>query len=299
MSLILNDELKKIKIIAAPQRSKRPHAHSHIGCPFDPLNEQMTPPATMEVATFENPKTNWRVRVFENKFPALTLREKFEKNKNITGAYGSQEVIVETSIHEEQFENFTDGQLSLVFDTYVNRFKHMSALLKVEYVFLGKNHGKEAGASIAHEHSQIFALPFVPDVVKSEFAPKQCAFCKLLKKNTKKSIVFQNAKFAVVRPDVARFQLECWIIPKKHVAGFTDFSSATGLTFMKTLRETIRRVKKHTENYNVAFHPSAKNVDGHFHVEVYPLTEHLAMLELGANVFINSMDAKTALKKLK
>ena len=171
----------------------------------------------------------------------------------------------------------------------------MMALSEAQ-LYLFKNHGKLGGASIYHEHSQIVGLPFIPEIPLCEFSYKgKCVYCAAAKKN----VVFQNAEFAVVRPEFARFELECWIIPKKHVDSFVDFDKRTAALFMQALQETIRRVKRKTTDYNVAFHASCKAKKVHFHVEVYPHTATWAGLELGAGVIVNQMDEKTALKVLR
>ncbi len=286
---------KKIDVIVASHRSKRPKVKEKKLCPFDAGHENMTPKSTLEVVTFEKTNGKWSVRSMENKFPFLSTSTKFNRGAQCTGAYGVHEVIVETPDHEEKFENFTNEQLKLVFETYVNRFKEISEKKGVEYVFMFKNYGKEAGASINHEHSQIVGLPFVPQIPKAEFKnSKSCIYCRIAKQN----IVFQNAEFSVVRPSFARFPLECWVIPKKHRTDFTEFGEKTSLLFMKTMQEIVRRIKKKTNNYNVVFHNSCKANKIHFHVEIYPKTSVWAGLELGTGVIVNTMDEKTALKEL-
>ncbi|MFH1247344.1 MAG: DUF4931 domain-containing protein [Candidatus Micrarchaeota archaeon] len=299
MTIQVKTELtKKIKVLVAANRVARPHTHGKAKCPFDAGNEAMTPPSSLEIVTLEKGKDKWQIRVMENKFPFLSPREKFEKNKNTTGGFGCHEVIVETPNHDELFENLNETQLTLLFEAYVNRFNAISEKKGVEYTFLFKNHGKEGGASINHEHSQIVGLPFIPEIPACEFkmhSEKKCSYCSLAREN----VVFQNSEFAVVRPSFARFELECWVIPKKHIYNFIQFNEKTALAFMETLQETVKRIKRKTENYNIVFHASCKNKKIHFHAEVYPRTSVYAGLELGTGIIANIMDDKTALKILK
>ncbi|MDP3742426.1 MAG: DUF4931 domain-containing protein [Candidatus Micrarchaeota archaeon] len=298
---------KKISVIIASARAKRPNVHRGKKekklCPFDAGNEALTPQSTLEVATYSYKppnKVDWQVRAMENKFPFLSPKVNFEKNKGVTGAFGVHEVIVETPSHSEQFENFSKEQLQLVFQAYVSRFGAITKTKGVEYTYLFKNHGKLGGASIDHEHSQVVGLPFIPEIPLTEFTShneKICAYCALA--ISTKNIVFQNAEFAVVHPSFSRFGLECWIIPKKHVASFVNFDKRTAALFMEALQETIRRIKHTTQDYNVAFHASCKNKKIHFHVEVYPRTATYAGLELGAGIIVNTIDEKAALKILR
>ncbi|MBI4406862.1 DUF4931 domain-containing protein [Candidatus Micrarchaeota archaeon] len=281
------EKTKDIRIIVASKRSKRPHVSGKKKCPFDKGNEAMTPPSTLEVITLGNDGT-WKVRSVENKFPFLSPNSR---------AFGVHEVIIETPRHREKFEGFEEAQLLRVFEAYKERYSAIYAKKGIRYVFLFKNYGKQAGASIDHEHTQIVGLPFIPELAEREFSSfkrGKCPYCSLSRQN----VVFRNKHFSVVRPTYARFPLECWIIPHKHVSSFTLFDEATAASFMSAYKETVRRVKRHTQNFNAVFHNSCKK-DIHFHVEVYPKTTALAGLELGAGVIVNTMDEKTALEALK
>ncbi|MFH0713172.1 MAG: DUF4931 domain-containing protein [Candidatus Micrarchaeota archaeon] len=277
--MIIQEITKGITIISAGKRNARPHVKSKIHlCQFDPGNEKVTTKTLFEI----DQNTKWVTRVFENLYPALPKDH--------------HEVIVETAKHDEQFEKISSKQLAEIFQTYVNRYIALSKKPGVKYVFLMKNHGREAGASIPHEHSQILALPFVPEFIASEFNLKgKCIFCQTAKQN----IVFQNEKFAVVRPSFARFPLECWVIPKQHLEDFTEFDNKTALLLMQALQESVKGLKHKTESYNFAFHNSFRNGKVHFHVEVYPRTDIHAGLELGTGTIINAMDVKKALAILK
>ncbi len=286
------EQTKDIRIIVASKRGKRPHVSGKKRCPFDAGKEDMTPPSTLEIITLGKQK-GWQVRAMENKFPFLSPKQRFEKE----GAFGVHEVIVETPRHREKFEEFGKAQLLRVFEAYTNRYSAIYGKKGIRYVFLFKNYGKQAGASIDHEHTQIVGLPFVPELAAREFAsykPSKCLYCSLSRQN----VVFRNKHFSVVRPAYGRFPLECWIIPRRHISDFTSFDEATAASFMSAYQETVRRIKKHTSNYNAVFHNSCgKSI--HFHVEVYPKTTALAGLELGAGVIVNTMDEKAALKILK
>ncbi len=301
------DAMKKVAVIVASARTKRPNVHNGKKhkklCPFDAGNEALTPQSTLEIITYSGKpsgKTNWQVRTMENKFPFLSQHQRFEKNKDVTGAFGVHEVIVETPQHSEQFENFSKEQQKFVFQAYVNRFEAITKTNGIEYAYLFKNHGKLGGASIDHEHSQVIGLPFIPEIPLAEYAANKkskCNYCTL--STSSKNIVFQNAEFAVVHPSFSRFGLECWIIPKRHVNSFTSFDEKTAALFMEALQETIRRIKHATLDYNVAFHASCKKKKIHFHVEVYPHTATWAGLELGTGIIVNQMNEKMALKVLR
>ncbi len=312
------DQTKGIVIAVAGDRRKRPHhfatekkgkeknAKEKNGkdkqqiCPFCPGCERETP-----VANIEKPKGKWRVRAFENKYPFFTPRVEFNPTVDKSPGFGKHEVIVETPNHGEQFEQFSKDQLRLVFEAYVNRFTAISNIPKIAFTYLFRNHGREGGATIAHEHAQLIGLPFIPEIPRREMEQFEqhrretgkCFYCEMAVKKENK--IFENRDFVCVRPAFARFALECWIIPKKHLADFTALDTKQAENMMLALKEITRRLKKSTENYNVAFHCSAKKRKIHFHIEVYPKTDVLAGIELGTGLIGNPRSVKDALKALK
>jgi len=273
--------------LALARRGKRPHVKKKKECPFCPGREKLTPPTTFALPSEEN----WRVRCFQNVFPI---------NKN-------HEVIVESSKHDELFQNFSDEQLSLVFEAYKNRFR---ALEKrgCACVFLFRNHGVASGASVPHEHAQIIGFDFTPEFVAREVdafargfrASGESALHSLLVKE--RGHVFVREKgFAALTPSFARFPLESWVIPERHARSILDFSGGEALAFMRLLREVTKRVARVSPEYTVAFHSAPRGVrDFHFHAEVYPrLLAVWGGIELGAGVFINHKPAGEAVKELK
>ena len=82
---------KKALVIVASKRAKRPRVNEGKKiCPFDPGNEYMTPPPTLEFPE------KWRVRAMENKFPFLSPKQKFSKGKEVSGGFGIHEVYEKT-----------------------------------------------------------------------------------------------------------------------------------------------------------------------------------------------------------
>ena len=103
--------------------------------------------------------------------------------------YGRHEVVIDHTSHGIRVHEMTEGHLALLFSTYQNRMKqiyHSDPRLK--YVLLFKNFGPAAGASIGHTHSQIIAMPVVPDNVQAEVrnstdfyqSAHRCIFCSLI-----------------------------------------------------------------------------------------------------------------------
>src|SRR4029079_3618247 len=60
--------------------------------------------------------------------------------------------------------------------TYRDRQVALAADTRLDYVSVFKNVGAEAGASMAHLHSQVIATPFVPTNARDELHGAQAAF---------------------------------------------------------------------------------------------------------------------------
>ncbi len=273
------DATKNLTIISASKRSQRPLVYSEkVFCPFDKGSENSTPPTS-----FALPEGDWKVRCFENLYPVLKKEGVFSKGTGFwkSPAFGRHEVIVETEEHGKLFQDFTEEQLYLVLKAYLNRFKFFSE--NNEYAFLFKNHGKGSGASIDHEHSQIIGLPFVPEMIKreSELFEKECVLCGF-----EESMVPSDF-FKVFAPPFARFPLEVWVIPKRHVKTFLDLTEDEGKELMRLLKIIIAKEYEKSKDYTIAFHSGFKEKDFHFHVEFYPRPNVWGGIELGTGVIIN------------
>src|SRR6266850_1373097 len=106
-------------------------------CPFCAGHEDMTPPQTLVLPE----QGDWKVRVVPNLYPALER----------------QEVVVHSRRHIRSIAEAEDDELELVAEAWRRR-----AEAEPGYVFPLLNEGREAGASLAHSHSQLAWLPEPP-----------------------------------------------------------------------------------------------------------------------------------------
>src|SRR3990167_8076972 len=153
---IRKDYIQDKYVIIAPKRGTRPHdveppervtAAMPKDCFFCPKNLAQA----CKLITTRRPKgsKNWSIAVIKNKFPSVSL----DNYK----AYGTQEVVIETPDHIAEVEELTDSQVAEIFEVYAERTKDISKNKKIEYLLIFKNNGGQAGASLQHAHSQIFA----------------------------------------------------------------------------------------------------------------------------------------------
>ena len=162
------DPLTGLKTIIAGARADRPGSWLDVapdapidpaGDPFAPGHEDETPPTVYQDGT------PWRVRAFANKYPALVAEAQTpERDANpdlytAQPATGAHEVIVNAPDPVTNLAALDTDQVILAVDAWRERMRaHVDAACRHLIV----NERKEAGASLAHTHAQLFALDFVP-----------------------------------------------------------------------------------------------------------------------------------------
>lgn len=315
MTEVRFDELLNRVVIISPKRALRPHdtlkeetQYTTASCPFCPGNEKMTPPAIFYYYKVDNElkldydkngerSSNWLTRVFPNLYPIFSV-----KDSNINYHY----VIVDTPNHNDTLASMNEDQIRLLLLSMIELMERLYKEPSIEYVHIFKNYGKEAGASLSHPHSQVIALTFTPPLILDELRRfhGECFLCKLIERERNaERVIYEDNIFTVLAPWSSIQPYEFWIIPLKHEPIITRdvinaLSHVISLMF-KSLSEVIGNV-----NYNMWFHISPKQKSGsikdfHWHIEVQPKISTWASLELGTNVYVNTLPPEDAVKNLK
>jgi len=286
-------------------------------CPFCPGNEFLTPPAivlvkrggeyVIERDSEERRVRNWVARVFPNKYPALTVKPPQVTEPVFEEAYGYHEVLVETpkhvpDIHLAPREDIADA-LWLGF----HRIHELLADDRVQCVVMIKNRGAQAGASIIHTHSQIFALPLTPPRIAVEveiFRVGNKPLCRYLSDELSKErrVVFRGEHFVVIAIVAPRIPYELWVVPYKHRARPLDLSYDE-LVELATILQNITKVYTEVlkfDSYNMWLHMAPKGVDEyHWHIEVAPSLPTWGGLEKSSDVYIIDVPPEEAAEIIK
>ena len=180
-----------------PKEFAKPSLEESKSCFFCAGNESKTPDEIGRIGV----NGTWSVRWFYNKFPAVVEEVKAEvKTDNTFFTYalpfGRHEIIAETPKHDEQMWSFGKERILDILKVYMNRVDALSKIPGINYVSVFKNHGKEAGASLVHSHSQVAAISIVPPIIKEEAAACKAfgfkdAAKKMRKSNTGMNLVDQ------------------------------------------------------------------------------------------------------------
>lgn len=318
-------------ILVSSLRQQRPHFLSSKNlkikkkiskkdCPFENPQKSGNP---KPIIWFTKPSgksfDDWFVQVIPNKYPVFFKSNVCSQSSRV-GPYekmdtiGFHEVII-TRSHDRPIEKMSVEEITLVLKVFRQRYKMLEKNKCVEYVLIFHNEGELAGASIAHPHSQLVALPIIPpDISRSinggiNFYAKngKCVHCVMLNYEIKdkKRVVSQNKYFATICPYASRVPYETRIFPIKHSSDFEE-SSDEELTYLaKSLKDALRRISKALKkpDFNFFIHTSSARVDDvpyyHWHIEILPRTYKWAGMELGTGIEVVIVPPEKAAEHLR
>ncbi|MDH5218514.1 MAG: DUF4931 domain-containing protein [Gammaproteobacteria bacterium] len=316
------------------QADKREHVET---CPFCRGNEDRTPPA---IVTHPDNK-DWEMRIVENLFPVLADTDSqpnftFGLQQTIDG-YGRHEVVIDhnqhgIAVHEMSVEHL--GQLFVMYQQRITKLYESDDRLR--YVLLFKNYGPAAGGSIPHTHSQIIAMPVVPQNVEAEvtnsheYYQKQhhCIFCTLIdealsyeatiydkrsgevrrKINVGQYVVERGEHFVAIKPFASRYEWEVHILPLEHLADFPSANPDHLVDFARVLKNTMTRLDKVIGGvqYNFFLHSLPHGDEYkhcsqsyHWHLEICPRTSIPTGFELGSGLLVNTITPEVAAQALR
>jgi UDPglucose--hexose-1-phosphate uridylyltransferase len=254
-------------VILAPDREQRPNVFEGAACPFCPGAEDETPP---EIARDGEP---WRIRVFANRYPPTEHAE----------------VIVESASHTDAFDALPADHAARAVEMYFDRYRAIGA----HYVSIFKNHGRMAGASIPHLHSQIVGTPFVPLRPAREgdaFArAARCPLCDL----DEHPLIAETEHYRWIAPRGSRLAYQQWIVPKSHEHDLHEPHEITSL-----LQSSAGAMRVVSDSFNWAFITFPHQPRGHWYAELFPRIAMIAGYELGTGTFINTVAPTDAAKLL-
>lgn len=150
-------------------------------CPFCLGNEYMSGSSLLEVPGKPEP---WSLRIVANKYPAVTMPSDLEAMEcsqkerstifrnnvvldNVLDAVGSHEVLIETPKHNSVMALDETSRVERLVRAWRDRGRQLiDENSWVQHMLYFKNQGTVGGASLLHPHSQLVALPVVPEQVQ-------------------------------------------------------------------------------------------------------------------------------------
>jgi len=322
-------------VVIATGRAKRPHAFAKkkkevkkpiSECPFeDPQASGNGEPLLIYYEENKKIKTEgakkiikeWSLQVIKNKYPAFGPGDCSETYKEgpytLMDGAGFHEVVI-TRDHEKHLAVMPIEKVEEVIMAYKERYLALMEHKCVNYISIFHNHGKEAGASLEHPHSQLIATPVLPSDIRRSLKGakdyhmkhKRCVHCTMLKwEREENRSIFQNEHFIVLAPFVPRTAFELRIYPRKHKSNFEKITRQEIKYLAETLKYSLNKLYKGLKNpaYNFFLHTSP--CDGrnysyyHWHIEIWPKTAIWAGFELGTGIEISSIEPEEVAKFLR
>jgi len=249
---------------------------------------------------------DWVMRCFPNLYPALvpapTAPEKSPWTK--LPGYGFHEIITETPEHEKRLSTFSDEQIELLMSVYRDRISHYSKQKDVRYVSLFKNKGARAGASLAHPHTQLIAIPVVPPLLQRELQKIEeigrCPYCDIIaKERDSERFVCENDGWVLFTPFFSQAPFELWALPKKHISNIGALNDSELKLAGHILRDALRRLDKTLgcPPYNYMFF-QLDDKSYHLNIRIQPKLTIRAGFEKNTDIYINTVAPEQAAKYL-
>lgn len=303
-------------VIIASERAKRPNFYAidsdSVGtasqpgfsprCPFCAGNEEM------DLELLRDPREGpWHVRAINNKFPALSLEEDYERTfdgvrRHVSGM-GYHELIVDHPQHNTTFALMEPAEIARVIEMFYARGWAIRADPRIEQIIYFKNHGARAGASLPHPHCQIVAMPLVPHNIRQRTEEARryfddtgyCVFCVMLEDELKRQerLILETEHFVAFVLYAATCPFHIWIMPRRHSVSFLYTDDAERADLGLILHQVLRRlyVGLHDPPFNMIIRSApAKELSSqflHWYVTIVPRLSRQAGFELGSGMSIN------------
>ena len=291
-------------------------------CPFCPGHESMTPPEVLAYRPNGSGanQPGWDLRVVPNRFPALRVEGTLDRAgegmfDRMTGI-GAHEVIIEHADHDKTFATMSEQEIARVLSAFRDRVHDLKNDIRFRYILLFKNQGAGAGATLEHGHSQLMALPIVPDFIRDEIEgarrhyneKERCVFCDVVRQETAdgRRVLHENSDVVAIAPYASRAPFEMWILPRSHASRFEDAPQHVMNSLASMLKFIVARLDRALETppFNLIIHSAplaAHDVAPffHWHVEIMPRIHRAAGFEWGSGFYINPTSPEEATEVLR
>ena len=261
----------------------------------------------------------WSVRVVPNRHPMLRIEGQTivrpEGLLESRDGLGAHEVIVETPIHDQPLHTLDADHLWRVLWAWRTRIQDLKRDSRFVSVVIFKNHGRAAGATLDHSHSQLAAYPLIPPAMVDKLRGAarhlsktgKCVFCDLLLQETADGsrIIRDQDAILAIAPYASRVPFETWLVPRDHRPRFEDASDDTLHALAAALKAVMSRIDWALERpaCNFVLHTGPLSGEGdaafHWHLEIIPRVTRFSGLEWGSGVHRNPVPPEEAAKVLR
>lgn len=334
MSELRWDPLDRTWALVATERGRRP-------TDFIPPERRLSPrPAPCPfclVLADKGPATRIALRktaddavlVLANRFPVLSVEAPTQRRQvgpyDCVAGVGAHEVVVETTQHERRFRDLSPAHLAAVLLTWRDRVIDLTRDRRLQHVEVFKNDGPNAGATLAHAHSQIVATPVLPprllrqlEAAKTHWHDKErCLVCDIISYEVAETVrvIDDEGDFVAWCPYASRYPFEVQIASRQHSPHFTQIDEPRAQALATLLSRTLHALDKALRgadlNLCLSLSPSTQSFARgkygleqldqfwHWRIELIPRLLPLGGFELGTDLVINPTSPEDAAAHLR
>lgn len=312
-------------VVIATGRAKRPddfarrdRAHED-PVSADPFLDPQASGQKEPVLIYRRRNGDWSLIVIPNLYPAFVggrmPKDLSEGPYFAMNGVGYHEVVI-TRDPKRSIADLELWQVAEVIDAYQSRYLSLMTKKSVKYIQIFHNHGKEAGSSIAHPHSQLMAVPVI-----SPYIELQLRGAELYHKNHRTNVfqtvldyeseagtrrVYENEHFLVFCPFASRVAFETWIMPKR--SGNPYFERITEeekISLADALQKSLSAIRTGLGDPPYNFFLNTAPCDGReyphyrWHFEILPKTSVWAGFELSTGIEVSTIEPEKAAEYLR
>lgn len=335
MSDIRLDRVHNQYVIIAPERLHRPNLtqkqskiKSHISCPFCNGNEDLTPHEVFAIRDNAPNSPDWKTRVVPNLFKAVQIElEDISKRdgmfESIPGV-GAHEILIDSPCHDCDISDLSKDSIENWLRSMIIRIEDLSRDTRLIHLSIFKNYGQNAGATQEHPHTQILALPIMPQN-ELTFLYRNMKYYRrhgrglvedivCNERMEKTRVIDEIGSFIAYCPYGSSFPFEVMIAPTKIISNLNKCSrkELTDLASIIKRVFSMLRTQLGSFDYNLYFHlaPINQNFENEdymasldknytFNVRITPRIYNFGGFEVSTGMAINSVVPEECAKLLR
>lgn len=335
MSEIRLDRIHNQYVLIAPERLHRPSISTKQKpsnrkqiCPLCEGNEHLTPDEIFALRDNGENNTGWKTRVVPNIYKAVQIEladiSKREGMFESIPGVGAHEILIDGAAHDSTFKNNTPQEIENWLRTIIIRMNDLQNDNRLVFLTIFKNHGKNAGATQEHPHTQLIALPvmtqdeivylernlryyrrhgrgILEDVLQNEISAKI-------------RVVHEVGNFVAFCPYASNFPFEIMIVPTINICSLNKCSRKDTTDLSIIIKKVFKSLHKQLGrfDYNLYFKnaPLNKNFENEtymdyldenyrFSIRITPRIYRIGGFEVATSMFINSVSPEDCAKLLK
>lgn len=330
MSEIRRDPITGRFVIIAPERRlsraafERPAPVAAMGGDMCPFCEGQEGAAGRELLAWRTAGTSaegpgWLVRVVVNREPALRVENRLgdpsDRLFQSFGGIGAHEVVIESPVHGATWATMAVEQLQHVLWAWRERMRDLRRDTRLKSLLVVKNVGERAGATLDHAHSQLLAMPLVPQHLEDEMdgahayykGTGTCVFCTVVAREIAggERVVGTDDLTVAFAPFASRVPFETWVMLREHRSAFDTLGDDLLMAVAGRLGDTMRRLDRVLVKppHTVLLHTAPVAADGSpsfdWHFEIIPRLLPVAGLAWDAGLHINPVTPEEAAAALR